>query len=227
MVKICYLCGKSIKGRVTMDHVLPKQIFTPKVRQKHNLSQLKTLPTHKHCNESYQSDEDYFVWTLAPIALGSHTANAIADYHAKKFRSGKSVGLGKKILKQLSDQPGTLYLPRNQVTVRVEGARINRVAWKIIRGLYWIEKGSLLPENTKYYFELIEPENRDKSVFSEIWEIVKAQPSKGIYAGVFDYKYFHAKKGGMQLHLWGMLLWDRIMLFISHHNPNSIVDDTT
>jgi hypothetical protein len=210
-----------------MDHVPPKQIFAPEVRQSHNLSQLKTLPTHKQCNESFQSDEEYFVWALAPIALGSRSGNALAAYHAKKFRSGKSAGLGKKILKQLSDQPGTLYLPKNRVTVRVEGARINRVAWKIIRGLYWIEKGSLLPENTPYYPELIEPENRDESDFSEIWEFVKAQPSKGTYGGVFDYKYYHAKKGGMQLHLWGMLFWDRIMVFISHHEPNSIVDDST
>jgi hypothetical protein len=157
--------------------VPPQQIFAPDVRKTHNLSQLKTLPTHKQCNESYRSDEEYFVWTLAPIALGSPAANAVVVHHANKFRSGNSVGLGKKILKQLSDRPGTLYLPRNLIAVRVEGIRIKRVAWKIIRGLYWIEKGSVLPENTTFCLELIEPENHDKSNFSEIWEFVKVQPS--------------------------------------------------
>jgi len=218
--KICYLCGDIIENKSTKDHVPPKQIFAPMIRQQYNLDRIETLPTHKHCNESYRLDEEYFTWTLAPMAIGSPVANAVVANHAKKFRAGRSIGLGKKILNQMIDRPSGLYLPKGIVVMKAEGKRIHRVAWKIIRGLYRIENNSMLPEDTPNFMELIEPASREQSKNIELWEAVKAQPSMGTYARVFDYKYLHVKKKqNLQLHLWGMLFWDRIMIFVAHHNP--------
>ena len=221
MSKICYLCCKPIKDKATADHVPPQQIYAPEVRKEHNLDSLATLPTHKECNESYRLDEDYFVWTLAPIASKTRVADAVVRHHAKKFRSGRSVALGRKILEQFTEQPGGLYLPGNLVAMRVEGDRIKRIAWKIVRGLFWIKNDSCLPEKTPYMLELVEPESHGQSKHPEFWEAVKAQGSKGTYPGVFDYKYLHAKAGELQLHVWGMLLWDQIMILIVHHHPKA------
>ncbi|MEA1927289.1 MAG: hypothetical protein U9N73_03720 [Candidatus Auribacterota bacterium] len=219
MSKICYLCGKLIKSKSTADHVPPQQIFAPGVRKKHNLDNLTTLPTHKNCNENYCLDEDYFVWSLAPIASMRPTAKAVVRHHTVKFRSGQCVGLGRKIIEQFTEKPGGIYLPGDLVAMSVEGNRINRVAGKIIRGLFWIENESFLPEETPYLLELIEPENHGRCKHPEYWEPVKAQVSKGTYPGVFDYKYLYAKAGELQLHVWGMLFWDQIMIFIAHHHP--------
>lgn len=39
------------------------------------------------------------------------------------------------------------------------------------------------------------------------------------YPGVFDYKYLAADNEGAALHVWGMLFWDRIMIFVGHYPP--------
>ncbi len=203
----------------TDDHVPPKAVFAREIRRRFQLDRLATLPTHGGCNKSYSRDEEYFVATLAPIAEGSPTANAVVQQYAAKFRAGKHRGLGFKILKQFEDRPGGLYLPRGLVAMRVDGERISRVVWKIVRGLYRIEIGDVLPDDTPFHLELVEPENRDESRLQNLWEAVKAQPSKGRYRAVFDYKYLDARAGRARLHLWGMLLWDRIMIFVSHRHP--------
>jgi hypothetical protein len=221
MAPICYLCCEPITNDRTDDHVPPKQLFAPQIRRTHNLDRLATLPAHGRCNQSYSRDEEYFVATLAPIALGSPSANAVVAHHAEKVRAGRSVPLSMRVLQQFTDRPGGLYLPRGLVAMRAQGSRITRVVWKIVRGLYTLEKQQLLPEPTPFTLELMEPENPDPPRHPEMWEAVKAQPGKGPYAAVFDYKYLHAVKGEMQVHAWGMLFWDRIMIFAGHLHPTA------
>ena len=218
-VPICYLCGLPIHSDRGDDHLPPKQFFAPEVRRTVNLAKLITLPSHGLCNGDYSLDEEYFTATLAPVAMGSAPADAIIRHHAAKFQAGESRALLMKVLRQFTDQPGGLYLPRDLVAIKVEGVRIKRVAWKLVRGLYFLEVGALLPEHTTFMIELVEPENPDTPHSAELWERVKAQPGKGVYAGVFDYKYLHLQAGENHVHAWGILLWDRIMIFIAHHHP--------
>lgn len=228
MTPVCYLCGELVREDVSDDHVPPKQFFAPIIRKNENLDQLVTLPTHKACNEAYARDEEYLTWALAPIAAGSPAADAVVAHHASTFRAGRrSVGLGRKILSQFVERPSGLYLPHDLVVMRVEGDRLARVLWKIVRGLYLIETGRVLPEDTPYALEIMEPASPGVSKHPEIWEAVKEQSSKGTYGAVFDYKYLHAVAGAAELHAWGMLLWDKIMVFILHVHPHSTRPDAT
>lgn len=219
MTDICYLCGDPITEDQSQDHIPPKQFFAPQIRKAVNLSKLITLPTHGRCNKAYGRDEEYFVWALAPLAAGTTAADALNAYNASTFRSGQAVGLGFKTLREFEDRPSGLYLPSGLVVKRLEGARIKRVAWKIVRGLFRYETGSVLPDSTPYFLDIIEPARSVPSELDEFWEAVKAQESKGTYGGVFDYKYLDAQAGSEHLHGWGMLLWDRIMVFVGHHHP--------
>jgi hypothetical protein len=219
---VCYLCGEPVSEDRSDDHVPPEALFAPEIRKRFNFARLATLPTHGTCNRRYSLDEEFFVATLALIAEGSPTATAVIRQHAAKLRAGKARALGFKILKQFEERPSGLYLPSGLVAMRLEGDRISRVAWKIVRGLYRIETGDILWEDTPYHLELIEPENRDQARSEKLWEAVKAQPSKGRYGAVFDYKYLDARAGDVRLHLWGMLLWDKIMIFLSHRDPVSM-----
>jgi len=109
----------------------------------------------------------------------------------------------------------------SRVLKRVQGERIARIAWKLTRGLYFLETSYFLPDDTPHMHELIEPDlARELAGKNAVWEEVKAQPPKGAYGGVFEYKYFAATDEGKKLHAWGMLLWDRLMLFVSHHHPS-------
>jgi hypothetical protein len=215
----CYLCGKPITIDRTLDHVPPKQFYAPELRQKFSLNNLITLPTHRSCNESFGLDEEYVVNTFVPLAIGSIAANTLFQHHAVRIRSGKAVYLSKKIFQSFDKRPSGLYLPRGLVLMRVEGDRVKRIIWKIVRGLYMIEYGSILTETTSFMIEIKEPENKGPSCNDDLWEAVKAQQSKGVYQGVFTYKHLNAKADHAVIYLWGMLWWDRIMVLVAHGEP--------
>jgi hypothetical protein len=216
----CYLCGLPITEDRSVDHLPPKQFYALELRAKLNLSQLMTLPAHGKCNKAYESDEEYFTWTLVPLAAGSTAADALIRDHAGKFRAGKRQGLGRTILGEFESNPSGLHLPAGLVIKRVQGDRLVRVTWKIVRGLYFLESGDVLPEDTPKTMEFLEPEQARQSIVTDsVWEHVKAQPSRGVYGGAFDYKYLVGKAEQGPLHCWGMLLWDKMMVFVAHHQP--------
>ena len=68
--------------------------------------------------------------------------------------------------------------------------------------------------------EFVEPERaRETAGRNAVWEAVKAQSPRGSYGGVFEYKYLVGDAGPGRLHCWGMLLWDKVMIFVAHHDP--------
>jgi len=218
---ICYLCGREILDDATRDHVPPLQFFASSLRRVVNLDRLVTTPAHLTCNRSYGADEEYFVWALSPLATGTTAGDAITRDNAAKFRTGRNVKLGAKVLKEFEERPSGLYLPHGKSIKRLDGERIKRVIWKIVRGLYFLETSTILPEETMYSVELISPFDDGESDLSEIYEMVKARPSKGAYPGVFDYKYLDARTDAGRIHVWGMLLWDKIMVFVAHFHPGA------
>jgi hypothetical protein len=93
------------------------------------------------------------------------------------------------------------------------------VIWKLIRGLYFLQHGSVLPEDTTYAVEVREPENADISVLDDLWDAVRAQASQGAYQAVFAHKYLRAAEDDEVLHVWAMLWWDRIIVYCAHLDP--------
>ena len=202
------------------DHLPPKQFYAPSLRASLNLSQLVTLPAHGECNKSFESDEEYFTWSLAPLAMGSTAGSALVTHHAGKFRGGRSQGLGRTVLREFEKQPSGLHLPPGLIIKRVQGERISRVVWKLTRGLYFHEASSVLTEDTPRTIEFVEPERaRETAGRNAVWEAVKAHSPRGSYGGVFEYKYLVGDAEPGRLHCWGMLLWDKVMIFVAHHDP--------
>ena len=62
---------------------------------------------------------------------------------------------------------------------------------------------------------------RETAETNLVWETVKAQEPRGAYGGVFEYKYFVRDVSGNKLHVWGMILWDKIMIFIAHRDSEA------
>jgi hypothetical protein len=215
---ICYLCGTPIEGEVSRDHVPPGQFFPRGIRRKHNLDRLVTLPAHPLCNAGFQKDEEYFLWSLGPLAAGSYSGSHVVLDLGDRFRAGKFLGLGNASLNEFDARPGGLYLPGDKVVKRVQGDRVRRVAWKIVRGLHFHEYGAVLRDSTPFFFELFEPEHEFASEFLPLYEQVKASPSRGAYPAIFDYKYLVHDRVGTS-HVWGMLFWDQLMVFLLHHGP--------
>ena len=211
----CYLCGLKLAAPIDWDHVPPKQLYAPEIRKAHH-PQLLTIPVHAACNKGFQKDEDYFVHALMPYARGSYAGKAFYEKTLDKFRAGGNPGLVRKVLREFDPRPSGLVLPGNQVVQRIDGARISRVAWKIVRGLYFHHHNEVLRAKGARWVTLTPP-NR---VPPEHFLVFVNQPdtqSRGQYPGVFDYKFGEYPPEG---HYWALLFWDRIIVTVAFHDPS-------
>ena len=192
----------------------PKQLYVDDVRKAHSPN-LRTIPVHAACNRAYQHDEDYFVNTMAPFARGSYAGDALLKEVFGKYEAGKKRGLVHKVLQEFEHKPSGIVLPPNLVAKRLEGKRVHRVAWKIIRGLYFHHFKEVLPEWVPNGLEIIPP---DRPPPKEFLIGLPDGPIHGQYPGVFDYKF--AKFPDVHnFNYWAMLLWDRIILIMKFHDP--------
>lgn len=213
---ICYLCGLELNGEIDRDHVPPKQFYASNIRKIHNPN-LLTLPVHSACNKAYQNDEDYFVHSIAPLTLTSYSGSEIWEDIKCQFKRPKGQRIGNMVLKEFSSRPSGLYLPHGKVIKKFDAERVWRIVWKIARGLFYKEHNRILPENTtRTYYKIIFPEYESPP---PEFAVVRDTPSRGLYPGVFDYKYIIIPELN-NFHFWAMLFWDRIIKLIAFHDPD-------
>ncbi len=211
---ICYLCGDVLCDPISRDHVPPQQLFSDEIRKLRNPN-LLTIPVHQRCNAAYQYDEDYFVNSLVPLAHDSRTGASVLAEVFKKYAQGENVGLVEKVAREFAERPSGLYLPGGKEVKRIEGDRVHRVAWKIVRGLYFHEFGRFLPETKPVLFQILGPDEEPPVLFS----LLADRPSCGRYGGVFDYKFAVFPELN-NINYWAMLLWDRIIITFAFHDPS-------
>jgi hypothetical protein len=214
---LCYLCGEPLAKPVSYDHVPMQQLFAREVRKKHNLSNLFTIPVHDRCNKTYQPDEDYFVHSLMPFAPGSYSGKALYQKVLRDYRGGKNVGLVGKILGEFEPRPSGLVLAGNKVAKRFEGKRISRIAWKIVRGLYFRHHNEVLPADLTTWVSLTPPGEMPPEHFMIFMSLPDNEPH-GQYPGVFDYR-FQRFTEVQDIHYWALLIWDSIIITVIFHDP--------
>ncbi len=210
---ICYLCGKPLSRELSRDHVPPRQLYAEDIRRKHN-PHLLTLPVHEACNLGYQSDEDYFVYSLMPFGRGSYSGNVLRGKILEDCKHPEQRTLLQKVLDEFECRPSGLILPPHLVAKRFEGDRILRVAWKIVRGLYFSRFGSFVPEDAPKGCEVIPPGQKPPDDFF----VLLGGDNYGEYPGVFDYS-FKAYPDAHNFNYWAMLLWDRIIITLKFQFP--------
>ena len=212
--QLCYLCGKTIDGRSSKDHVPPRQFYSKEVRKLHSPN-LRTLPTHPECNSSYQLDEEYFIHSMAPLVHESYAGKSVLRELLAQYEEDRNRSLSKKILREFEERPSGLYLPPNRVLKRMEPDRIWRVVWKLVRGLFFYEHQRILAENTPRTIKVVSPGEKPPDVFF----LIPDNQILGQYPGVFDYK-FRVFPEMNNAHLWAMLFWDRLIMLTVFHDPN-------
>lgn len=210
-IDICYLCGEALDDEIDRDHVPPKQFYAREIRKKHKPN-LFTLPVHSSCNKAYQKDEDYYVHTIAPLAMDSYSGKTIWTDISNQFKREQGQRIAKMILGEL--HPSGIILPFGKVAKKFDGNRVWRVVWKITRGLFFKETGRFLPEMTPRIYKIFSPGEKP----SPEYDFVPHLKSHGQYPGVFDYKYLEVPDG--KFHFWAMLFWDRIIKFVGFHDPD-------
>lgn len=213
----CYLCGLPLCEPISVDHVPPKQLYARKIRKAHHPLLLDTLPVHDACNKAYQLDEDYFIHTLMPFGLGSVAGQAVYNDVLQKYRRRQKVGLTLRVLREFDPRPSGLTLPGGKVVKRFQGARIQRIAWKMVRGLFFMHHGRVLPADWKPSVSLTAPGETPPEHFLYFMNLPD-RPEHGRYPGVFAYRFDNYNEVH-NLHYWALLIWDRIIITVIFHDP--------
>lgn len=216
---MCYLCGKNIDSceEGNKDHIPPSQFFPPDLRKKLNPN-LITLPSHKSCNSSYELDEAYFYSSCGVLTENSEIHTSIMkDLHRRLVENVRN-NLLFRITSEFRDPIGGIVLPNNKVIKEVDTRRVNRIAWKIIRGLHFIEYKNIIPENTPSAIEFFQA--GDILPDYSYWAL-KHTEIKGEYQGIFNYRHntFSFIKNKRQAFVWGLGFWNSI-IFIAKVCPN-------
>jgi hypothetical protein len=217
-ITTCYLCGEALLEPISDDHVPPKQLYGKDVRKSHNPN-LLTLPVHKSCNHSYQNDEDYFVYSMSSFAVRTYSGKSVMDDIKRRFEAGEQQKLLSKVWKEWEKRPSGLVLPGGTVVKRIEGSRIHRIAWKVVRGLFFFHEGKVLPEASPNHIEYVAPETRPPEPFFAL----NGQPNLGQYPAVFYFKYKQFSEAN-NLWYWAMLFWAAFMVLMVFHDPECKCD---
>lgn len=113
---------------------------------------------------------------------------------AKKFREGKNEGLAFMIKNEFQDRaPAGIAFPDERIAKRYDDERVNRVIWKIVRGLFHHEAGQHLPEDAKHSCMLHDFQQAQDPTAKKLWDIMMTRAARGKYPGVIDYKLAQAE----------------------------------
>jgi len=134
------------------------------------------------------------------------------------YRGGKNVRLVKRVLREFEPRPSGLILPANKVAKRFDGKRIARVAWKIVRGLYFHHSNATLPADLRTWVQLTPPSELPPEHFRTFMSLPDNE-SHGRYPGVFAYRFGRFTDEVQDVHYWALLIWDRIIVTIIFHDP--------
>ena len=216
---LCYLCGHPLSGLTSKDHCPPKALFAEEIRKRHDLSQLITIRVHMDCNASYTRDEEYFQATMVPFAVGSEAGAAIYSQFFKNAKKEKTKRkLAETVFRQFETRPSGLHLPAGRVIMRLHGARVERVAWKIVRGLYFHHHRTILPEDIPFGCTVTPQGERPPELFLAVIGLPDDE-THGQYPGIFDYRFLVSEVDEGKLHYWALLIWDCILMIVSFHDP--------
>jgi hypothetical protein len=140
----CIYCGQ--QKELTVDHIPPKCLF-PKPRP----NNLITVPSCSSCNSGESKDDEYFRMMLTfSIEASQHPEikNLIPTI-LRSLNKPEKFGFSQAFYKTLSDvelqTKSGLYLGKT-AKYQADEKRLNRVVNRILKGLFYHEIGSRLPD---------------------------------------------------------------------------------
>ena len=210
----CFLCGA--KENLTDDHVPPKGLF-PSPRP----TDLVTVRSCEVCNKSYELDDEYLRAFLTSRPTRNPTGREIWDKKVVESTFIRSPKLREALRKTIRatelHTPAGLYLGTFH-TIGWDAKRLKREFEKIVRGLYFKEKGSRLPLGLRFEFW-------DQSDFNMQYEILHfyataSEKTIGI-SDVFAYR-FHVAQDDPSLGIWWLLFYRSTIVCGIHGYPTSL-----
>jgi len=219
----CSLCGDPILlntsnpvESLSMDHVPPKQFYPKDIRTAQNQN-LWLVPTHKRCNGDYRLDEEYFYHaTQVMVQNGNHRMAQVVHLDLmRRTNKPQTPALVRSLLKKVRTvTKAGIYLPPGIVQFNVDEYRLQRVAIKIARGLFWLDQKRYIPRENCKDIRLCELETDAPEIYRRLWCGV---PAKSVITEVFSYRRVEFE----HLHLFSMLFWEAFMFCAAFENPST------
>jgi hypothetical protein len=113
-------------------------------------------------------------------------------------------------------------LPHGLIVQRVDGSRLTRIVWKIVRGLFAVERGRFLPEDKARSIQIVGPFEREVPDYIAPF---LGRPRHGHTPTCFGHTFTDSSEvqGWQQeaaLHIWLLELWETHLLYAAFHDPN-------
>lgn len=144
----CYLCG--VRPADTNDHLFPSGLFNKPLP-----TNLLTLPACRKCNNALSSDEEQFrVFLASGRAFERNAGFRIWTERIRPdLKRGRLKPLIRSQVKMAKVLSGSGELLGHTLILEVDRAIITRVLRKIAKGLYFLDSGSVLPDNVQIFVD--------------------------------------------------------------------------
>lgn len=241
--EICCLCGKppTEDDPITREHVPPKQFYPKSLRPGLNLW---IVPTHDSCNKKYKADEEYFYHALYPLVANANPTMAkviFADLERRAKKPQTRILMRGVLDTERNTTNGGIVLPPGMVGLDVDLYRIQQVAIKIARCLFYRDQGQYMPYDNCKDIRLCEREDDVPEMYQLSWELSKANvhelpPSSAEGTTipsaddggrpvaecqkVFNYRSAHIEE--LQLHLYTLMFWEAFVFCMAFDDPTTV-----
>jgi hypothetical protein len=163
---------------------------------------MEWLPTHRHCNEAFRLDEEYFA-----VSLGI-TARTLAG-HALMHDVLERLGRGQQ--RALVARVQSEFLTPTQK--RIDRYRVNRVATKVVRGLHFLRTGVVVPASTTFFGDWTLFHLDDLAdIETTVEQLGVTAPDEGTFPQVFRMKALMVEPGR---HTYILVFWETVVFVLS------------
>ncbi|HWO74725.1 MAG TPA: hypothetical protein VNM69_02270 [Bacillus sp. (in: firmicutes)] len=180
--KICSICGQ--EGGNSVDHIPPKNLFLEHHRHGRNLI---TVPAHTSCNNACSRDDDYFrIFILIYSYWKSTLARELWDTKVRRQLSRKESEKFKGYL-QRNMVPTNFHLNGALLNaMKFNAERIDRVASRIAKGLYYHKTGFILDKDLPFDVSF-----NGYNITTELDHLFIFEP---VIEGIFKYAWIEANE---------------------------------
>lgn len=222
--KRCIYCGKIANSA---DHIPPKSIF-PKPRP----NNLQTVPSCVKCNRGFQADDDCFMQVLpSRHDVGQNPAALqIMEAAIRNLQRSEAAGFRRTFLQRISEvelfTEGGIYLGRTLQT-DIDFQRLESVARRTVRGLYFKWKGVPLPKKSPItvYLDIGFAQLRDDAEKSLLNLVGKLQNESPLVVNPHVFKCWRKDAIGAEwASAWFLLFFNSIWFLCLTEPPGGLQD---
>lgn len=206
----CVYCGSN--GPITKDHIPPGNLFSAP-----RPNNLIAVPSCFSCNNEASKDDEYFRLVIVSREdTAEHSgAKGVLPATLRAFSKPNKKGFKKAFFNSIHEfecvTPAGLYLGKG-AAYDVKTDRLNCVATRVIKGLFYHHKGIRIPEKyqaTAYVVSSLDQNDNEIKTFLSSWASLTNNKAQKIGDSVFSY-WFHFLEDDENCSMWLLRFFETV-----------------